>query len=494
MKNNTAITVSAPGKLLLLGDHAVVYGHPCIVTAVDKRIRLTISKAPEHALTLTAPDVGLQAYSLPLSDLGRGDIPRQAAFIVAALRRYIERYPAEGGVTVSTSSEFPATIGFGSSSASAVCMVYALSHLFGQNLDNNELFTIAYQAVLDVQHIGSGFDVACAIWGGTMLYQSTGEIVEHLQVPNLPLIVGYSGVKADTATIVRDVAAKRAAEPEKVERVFAAIEKLVIDAKNHLLTAEWDRVGTLMNFNQEYLRDLGVSSEKLESLLHTAKNAGALGSKLSGAGGGDCMVAVVDANHAEAVAAAISKAGGEVIPVELGAPGVRLETTDNQSEMLIVVDDDDQILEYRSRAECHANPSLMHRTVGVLLTTDTGELVLQKRTMTKDMDAGLWGISAAGHVTEGQTDEDAAHRELQEEMGVDTTLTFAGKMIVKNIRESERAVLYTGVHSGPFTKQTDEVEEVLCIDPKTLIARIASGDMEFTQGAKQALSLVGVLP
>ncbi len=493
MKNNSTITVSAPGKLLLFGDHAVVYGHPCIVTAVGKRMHLTLSSVPDHVLTLRAPDVGLPEYSLSLSDLGKDDIPKEAAFIVAALRRYLARHPIDGGVAVSTQSDFPSTFGFGSSSASVVCMVYALSELYGHNIKSKELFDIAYAAVLDVQQVGSGFDVACAVWGGTILYQSGADVVEQLPVTSLPILVGYSGVKADTVSIVRAVAAKRTAEPEKVERIFTAITDLVTDAAHRLASSEWDRIGTLMNFNQEYLRDLGVSSEKLESLLHAAKEAGALGAKLSGAGGGDCMLAVVDAACKDAVALAINQAGGEVISVDLDAPGVRRETTDNQSEMLIVVDEADQIIEYRTRAECHANSTLMHRTVGVLLTTDNGELVLQKRTMTKDMDAGLWGISAAGHVMQGQTDEEAAHRELREEIGVDTHLEFAGKMIIKNTMESERAVVYTGVHSGPFKAHPDEVAEILCIDPETLRTRIVSGGMKFTQGALQALSLIGVL-
>ena len=141
----------------------------------------------------------------------------------------------------------------------------------------------------------------------------------------MPLVVGYTGVKADTKTFIADVAAKRAREPEKVERIFAAIAKIVEEAKIKMLEGDWERVGRLMDFNQEYLRDLGVSSEKLEVLISAAKRAGAWGAKLSGAGGGDCMIVLGPRDKRDVIRKAIEGAGGEVINVSPNAEGVRIE-------------------------------------------------------------------------------------------------------------------------------------------------------------------------
>ena len=152
-----------------------------------------------------------------------------------------------------------------------------------------------------------------------------GKVIEPLAIEEMPLIVGYTGVKADTTTLIKQVADKKEKDPQKVERIFQGIAKLVEDTKVKILEGDWERVGKFMDFNQEYLRDLGVSSEKLESLISAAKGAGAWGAKLSGAGGGDCMIALVSPEKREEVKTAITSAGGEVIAVDSNAEGVRIE-------------------------------------------------------------------------------------------------------------------------------------------------------------------------
>ncbi len=493
MKNNRTITVSAPGKLLLMGDHAVVYGRPCIVTAVDSRMTMTVRITSDGLFVLDAPQVLSSSYTKPVKELGEGDIPRGAQFIEAAVSIFLNTYGAMDGLCIETSSVFLSTIGFGSSSAAVVCVLYALNHLYGTGMDEKALFDMSYKVVLSVQGVGSGFDVASAIWGGTLFFVGGGSTIEKMPIGILPLIVGYSGVKADTVTMIADVAKKYAENTQKMERIFDAIAKLVVDAKEKLLEGDWERVGTLMNFNQDYLRDIGVSTEKLEALIKSSKDAGSWGAKLSGAGGGDCMIALCSPDSYEHVSSAITASGGTVIGTTCGAQGVRIETTDNQDELLIVVNTNDEIVGYTSRSACHADPSLLHRTVGVLLKNDAGEILLQKRSMTKDMDAGLWGISAAGHVTKGQTDEDAAHREMMEELGVDTHLTFVGTMLIQTEKESERAALFTGTHNGPFTIHPQEVDEVMFMQPDRIRESVDSGSLVFTEGALKSLQLIGVL-
>ncbi len=119
---------------------------------------------------------------------------------------------------------------------------------------------------------------------------------------------------------------KRDKYPDKVDRIFLGITKLVEDAKTRILEGDWERVGKLMDFNQEYLRDLGVSSESLETLISAAKKAGSWGAKLSGAGGGDCMIALAPPERQDAVKDAITSAGGQIVEVRANAEGVRIES------------------------------------------------------------------------------------------------------------------------------------------------------------------------
>lgn len=281
-------TVSAPGKLMLMGEHAVLYGRPCIVTAISERLTVT-----------------------------RGMATGDTRFLDAAIALW-----GAPGTTLRASSTFSGAYGFGSSSAVTVA---ALTYL-RPGATKKELFDAAYDIIVRVQGKASGFDVAAAIWGGTLYFVTAGKTIEPLSLSTLPLIVGYTGVKADTVTLMKEVEEKMNAQPERVSRIYDAIVKLVDEAKLKMIEGDWERVGKLMDFNQEYLRDLGVSSEKLEALITAAKGAGAWGAKLSGAGRGDCMIALASKEKRKAVEDAIERAGGQVIHITPHAPGVRIES------------------------------------------------------------------------------------------------------------------------------------------------------------------------
>ncbi len=306
-----SITLSAPGKVMLLGEHAVVYGQPCLVTAVNQRLQLTIEQSDGEDKVET-PEVG------------------DTRFLDATIALFKEKFHLKTGLLkITTNCIFSGKYGFGSSSAVTSAMVAALSQLYNLNLSERQLFDLAYLVVLNVQGLGSGFDVAAGIFGGTLYYVKGGRVLEKLDNNILndgaEIIVGYTGIKSHTVDLVRQVAEKKAREPEKFDRIMLAIGQLVNNAKIKLAEKDWERLGTLMDFNQEYLRNLGVSSEKLESLISAAKRGGALGAKLSGAGGGDCMIALARSDKREEVKQAISNAGGEALNMKLGAEGVKVE-------------------------------------------------------------------------------------------------------------------------------------------------------------------------
>jgi len=319
------ITVSAPGKLMLLGEHAVVYDRSCLVTAVGQRIKATVELVDSPEFILDAEDVNITEYRKQMAEVGKGEIPKGAKFVEIALKNFLEKHSMKSGIHVTTTSEFSSLFGFGSSSASTVCTIKALSELTGANLSNKDIFDLSYKTILDIQGKGSGFDVAAAVYGGTLYFITGGKVIEPLPITSLPLIVGYSGVKADTVTLINEVKKKLEEEPEKVNRIFDAIKDLVEKAKKDMVKGDWKTVGKWMNFDQEYLRDLGVSTEKLESMISAAKKAGAYGAKLSGAGGGDCMIALVPDDKRKAVSDAIIRVGGQVIDVPVDAEGVRVE-------------------------------------------------------------------------------------------------------------------------------------------------------------------------
>ncbi|HCE31297.1 mevalonate kinase [Candidatus Daviesbacteria bacterium RIFCSPHIGHO2_01_FULL_40_24] len=329
------ITISAPGKLMLLGEHAVVYNRPCIVTAVGQRMRATVELTEKSTFQLNAPDVQIANYQKPMDQLGIGDLPKGAKFVEIAvvnflrsLLEYSRSDLVKPGVKVSTTSEFSSQFGFGSSSASTVCVIKALSEITEANLNNKEIFDLAYKTVLDIQGKGSGFDAAAATFGGTLYFVTGGKTIEPLNIDSLPLIVGYSGIKADTVTLINQVKEKAGGNPQAVEDIYDNIGKLVEQAKLALLGKDWQSLGELMNENQKLLTKLGVSINKLDDMIAAALKAGAYGAKLSGAGGGDCMIALAPEDKVQAVKDGITSVGGQIIEVETNAEGARIETRD----------------------------------------------------------------------------------------------------------------------------------------------------------------------
>jgi len=319
------IRISAPGKLMLLGEHAVVYGWPCIVTAVDKRLYLEAEFLKEKKLIIEAPSVGVRNYKKDLDKLCKNGEPKGGRFVECAVLNFHQKYPPLFGVKIETKNGFSIKYGFGSSAAVTVCTIKALSGLTGSKLSDREIFDLSYKTILDVSGVGSGFDVAAAIYGETLYFVTAGEKIERIGNGEIPLLVGYTGIKADTPTQVKMVAEKKKRDEELITRIFSEISFLVDKAKKTIKERDWQRLGELMNYNQGYLEALGVNTQKLSDLIYAARNAGCYGAKLSGAGGGDCMIATVDEKNRKKAEKAIEKVGGEIIKVKTGEEGVRVE-------------------------------------------------------------------------------------------------------------------------------------------------------------------------
>ncbi len=320
------ITVSAPGKLMLFGEHAVVYDRTFLVTAVDQRMFVTVEFFEKSEFHLEAPDVKVSKYKKPMSEIGTGKIPKGAKFVEIAVKNYVDMYGFTSGFKITTKSEFSSHFGFGSSSASTVCILKALSELTNKKLSNKQLFDLAYKTVLDIQKKGSGFDVAAAIYGGTLYFVTGGKIIKSLNIKKLPLIVAYSGVKADTVTLMNQVKEKAKKYPNIVDGIYNEIEKIIPLAQKVIIKNDWQTVGELMNINQGYLAALGVSTKKLFDMIYAVRNVGGYGAKLSGAGGGDCIIGLAPQNKISAIKKAIKNVGGQILSVQTNAEGVRIES------------------------------------------------------------------------------------------------------------------------------------------------------------------------
>lgn len=301
------IVSSAPGKLILMGEHAVVYGYPCIVTAVDKRLYVEVEKVSAGEDKFITPQV------------------KGHRFLKETVVFFKEKYKIKDSLKILTRGDFSHKVGLGSSSAVIVATFNALANLFKITLTKKELFEISHEVNLKIQKVGSGFDIAATSYGGTQYFIKGGKVIQPLNLQRLPLVIGYSGLKADTPTLIKQVNKQYQENKKKTVLIFNQIKILVDQGKDELVKSNFEKFGVLMTKNHMLLKDLKVSSLKLDKMVEVALEAGAWGAKLSGAGGGDCMVALTPENRIKEVERAIVKIGGEIIRANVNSQGVRIE-------------------------------------------------------------------------------------------------------------------------------------------------------------------------
>ncbi len=302
------VKTSAPGKLMFFGEHAVVYGIPCISFAVNQRLYCKIKERKDKKILLNFPDLGIKNYEFN----GKTE-NKKIGFVSSAINNSLERVKEKRGFDLETKSEMK--IGIGTSSASVVATIIALDKFFSLGLKKEDIFNIGYKSVLDVQGTGSGYDVATSVYGGMIKYIKGERPIEIKYPENLCLVVGHTGVKADTKKIVEQVGEKRKNYPHFFDDIFGLTKRCIEEVEKGLRESDLRKLADMMNFTHGILNGMGVSHPKLEELIFASKNAGALGAKLSGAGGGDCMIALVTEESKDKVISAIREHRG--IPFEV---------------------------------------------------------------------------------------------------------------------------------------------------------------------------------
>lgn len=278
-------SASAPGNLMLMGEHAVLARKAALVCAINKRIRVTIT--PNDSQTIIINDEKLGTLQL---DCKKITLMPPFQFVLAALIQLQDKIKT--GFHVEIEAEFSSTIGFGSSAAVTVATIAALSEwLYGKRLNSKKIFKLAKAAVLLVQGSGSGADVAASVYGGVLRYQCLP--LKIIPLPsNLPEITAvYCGYKKPTKEVIALVQQQRKIRPQIYSNIFKAMHSCVIQATQAIRTADWHSLGALFMQHQGLQYALGVSDGTLDTLvrqLHAAPQI--YGAKISGSGLGDCVI------------------------------------------------------------------------------------------------------------------------------------------------------------------------------------------------------------
>lgn len=307
------IHASAPGKLILFGEHVGRHGKPVVVFAINRRLNVYITPLDENKILMTSEDLGAREEAYP---------SRKLDMVSGAIKAFFERTGSNGKFRIETKADIRG--GFGSSGAAIVSTLGALDAYFGTGLTKGEMLRIGLEVEREVSGVGSGIDIASALWGGMILYQK-GADVKPIKYKEFPIVVGNTGFKAKSKPIVDEVTRLEKKYPAIFKSVIENIGDIAMEAVVALEKNDLQRVGELMNVNHGLLYAEGVSSIELERLVWAARSAGAIGAKLSGAGKGDNMLALSPAKI-DNVRTAIKKAGGIVEDLSVEPQGLTIHT------------------------------------------------------------------------------------------------------------------------------------------------------------------------
>lgn len=310
-------TCSAPGKIYLFGEHAVVYGEPAIACAVDLRTYVTAKRADFITINSDLGETGLDYEVHPYVSacinkmLGNGN------------RRFsLGTVGSPSGVSVEIRSDIPIGSGLGSSAAVTIAALQALNLEFSLGLAPDRIAELGHRIEAEVQGAASPTDTYVSTMGGLIALPSR----RKLRLLDCDIVIGDTLQGASpkkTARMVSMVASLRDEFPNIINPIIKTIGSFASLGEKLLEERDYASLGKLMNIDHGMLDALGVGTAQLSALVYAARSAGAYGAKITGAGGGGCMVALTD--RPEKVAMAIEDAGGKAIITRATELGVEVE-------------------------------------------------------------------------------------------------------------------------------------------------------------------------
>jgi mevalonate kinase len=312
-----ATKASAPAKVILLGEHAAVYGNPVLVASVDLRTYASVSWRTDEKFILTNKSTGIDKLKFSFSDFPKLKKQWSTMLTIDCLERALEMFDEKTGFDIEIWSEAPVSSGLGSSASAAAALIMALFEEISQPLKQKEIADMAWKVENLVHGKSSGVDPYAVTFGGVLRYTNGDHT--RINAKKCPEItIGNTGVKVDTKEPVTDVMKLKERYPKFFDNYLSAMVHIVDYGQKYLQEGDVQRLGEIMNINHGLLSSIGVSSPELERLVWAARKVSP-GAKLCGKGRGGIMIALGDAEKE------IKEAGGTVIKTKICNEGVRVE-------------------------------------------------------------------------------------------------------------------------------------------------------------------------
>ena len=280
---------SAPGKVILFGEHFVVYGVKAILCSINKRVTVTAEKTSERKISINSKIGKLELEpDKPISEINS---PLKPFYYLA--NKSIEN--KDSGIRIQIDSEIPLGAGLGSSSACCVAGAAAIFKLFG-NISKEEILKLAIEAERTIFENTSGADCTVCTYGGIMEYDKNKGFKKIEHEPNFQLVIINSNMEHSTQSMVSKVKEFENKNKEEFSKLSNLESKLVEDVLKLVKENKIQEIGQKMNQNQEYLENIGISNKELTKMIKIGQES-SFGAKITGSGGGGCIFALTNESN-----------------------------------------------------------------------------------------------------------------------------------------------------------------------------------------------------
>ena len=279
---------SAPGKIILTGEHFVVYDEPAIVMAINLGVQVTVENRSDGNIYASS-NLGFSGTFIGdkfKPEKGGLESQEILAPIRIAVETVFKTLNKKQGINIKVHSDLPIAVGLGSSGALAVATVASTGRFLGTEFTKKEIVDLAFESEKHVHLHPSGIDQTISTYGGVIVYEKNKGISRLNIGHTIPLIIGNTGIIRNTGKLVDTVRDKKETVPKVMIPLIHTAGQLTKQAIAALKNGNLKQLGELMNMNHGLLVAIGVSTDSLDILVNAANKAGALGAKLTGAGGG----------------------------------------------------------------------------------------------------------------------------------------------------------------------------------------------------------------
>jgi mevalonate kinase len=294
------IISSAPGKCILLGEHAVVYGYPAIAMAINMRSFCSIADT-NNQFEFVLPDQGFSwKNSNPNMNLKK--FPKRYGQFSKILSKFLKDYQINfKKISIQIQSELWMGSGLGSSASTAIAFLHAISNKFDLNLSAHKINQYGFEMEKLVHGTPSGIDNTICTYGGIMVFQNG--IREILTAPKLPLLITNSGIDHNTGKVINSL--QKNSDCSNI--LFQEIGELVEEGISAIKSQNYKKMGELFNQNQIFLSKMGLSTKKIDEIISISMENGAYGAKLTGAGAGGSVITIGDLDDLQKIQILLQK-------------------------------------------------------------------------------------------------------------------------------------------------------------------------------------------